>query len=284
MILYFFQKDKYFKTKFVKKRIMKRFSPIFQIFFKVLLIFLIVFVWMRYFVKSLVYATILSAILTCVIDFLTRTFGKMRQDKINLKKKEISDAENMFLSLSTKDNTIPFFKSILSKKHQVLSKKKYLVYDDNVILFPLFSLSTITPDEIASVMKITKIEKAKKVIIVARDFSSECQKYLKIYDKEILLLNQYETYQKIYKSYDIYPDVLPNIESTKKTTIKDLLAFSFNPARTKGYIFSALIIFVCSLFVRATLYYAIVTSILIMFAIISFANPFHIKKMPKEEI
>lgn len=262
---------------------MKRNLPILQIFFKVFLIFLITFVWVRYFVKSLAYSILISAFLTMIIDFLTRYFSNKKQKRISLKKDEIKNAENMFLSLATSNNGFSFLKNTFSQKHNLISKKKYFIYEDKTLLYPYFSLSPVTPNEIIDIMSVVSKEKINKIVIVSGEFSSDCQKIISLYDKQIILLNQYETYEKIYKSYQSFPAISNKIAQTKKTSIKDLLSYSFNRSRTKGYVFSAIIIFICSLFVKASLYYAIITSTLLIFAIISFSNPFFNKKTPQED-
>ena len=263
---------------------MKRNLPILQIFFKVFLIFLITFVWVRYFVKSLVYSILITTFLTMITDFVTRYFSNKRQKRISLKKDEIKNAENMFLSLATSNNSISFLKNTLSQKHNVISKKKYLICDDEILLYAHFSLSPVTPNEIIDIMKVVSKEKINKIIIISGEFSSDCQKIISLYDKQIVLLNQYETYEKLYKKYQNFPAISNKIAQTKKTSVKDLLSYSFNRSRTKGYVFSAIIIFICSLFVKASLYYAITTSILLLFAIISFSNPFFNKKTPQEDL
>ena len=60
--------------------------------------------------------------------------------------------------------------------------------------------------------------------------------------------------------------------------LKDFVSYSFNKNRTKGYLFSAFVLILSSLFVRATIYYCIIASILVVFAFVSQFNPYFNKK------
>ena len=62
-------------------------------------------------------------------------------------------------------------------------------------------------------------------------------------------------------------------------TFKDFVAFSFNKKRAKGYLLSAFLLAFSAIFVRTTIYYTIVATLLVVFAIISqFNTTFNIKE------
>jgi len=256
---------------------MQKFSFIFQSFFKLLLIFLLVFVWVRYFVKSLVKSIIISSVVTLVIEIISQFFFKKHTQKINLKAKEKEDAEYMFTSLAIDNNYMSFFENLFSDKTELKKNKKYLAYTENnakTMIFPMLTFSELSINDIAQAMKQIKKEKPQKVIFLTGSISKESQTFIKIYDTEIILLDKYQTYAEIYKKNNIFPKINFTKQKQSKLTLRQLLEFSFNKARFKGYVFSALALLFCSLFVRASLYYAIVTSILLLFAILSLINPF----------
>lgn len=239
---------------------------------------------MRFFVKRLGLCLLISGIITACIDILSRQIFSRKQTKLKQKIKEKEDAENMFLSLAMDKNPLCIFKQIFGEPS--VEKKTYLVFEkegEKNVVFPQTSLSPLTINDIAYLMKKVKQEKAKKVIIVTGEISKDCFNFIKIFDEKIILLDKYQTYASLYKPSGIYPAVFPKVKQTKKATIKELFTYSFSPERAKGYFFSALVLVVSSLFVRANLYYSIMISILLVFAIISLSNPFKIKK-PSEKI
>ena len=120
-----------------------------------------------------------------------------------------------------------------------------------------------------------KKEKASKIVIVCKTISDKQLFAFSLNFKEkFLFLDEYESYQKLYKFYDCFPEITNSYKKEKKLVFKDFLAYSFNKKRTKGYLFSAFILVLSSLFVRATIYYCIVASLLVVFALVSQFNPY----------
>lgn len=260
---------------------MQKISFIFHIFFKLFLIFLFVFIWIRYFVKSLVSAIIISAIATFVIDIISNIIFKSRNKKIALKAKEKQDAEDMFFSLAMSTSQNSFFMKLLNNKAEIKSHKNFISYkeeDKKTILYPSLTFTPLISNDVAQILRRIKKEKPRKIIIVAGEIEKECFNFIKIYGEEIILLDKYETYEKLYKEKNVYPEITINKKQSRKPTIKELLEFSFNRSRIKGYLLSSLALLFCSLFVKASLYYCIVTSLLVLFAIISLFSPFNHEK------
>lgn len=257
--------------------LMRKISQFFSILFKLVLIFLIAFVWVRYFVKSLVSSIVISAIITFIVDLLSRIIFSKRNQKITLANKEKQDAEDMFFSMALETKPLSFFENIYKEKQDFSCHKEYLTFkeeDKQIALFPLFSLNEISINEIAQVVKKLKKEKVQEVIILGGTFSKESFSFIKNFDTQISLYDKYETYEKIYKKHSCFPKITKKIQENNKLSFKELLAFSFNKKRSKGYVFSALALLFCSLFVRQTLYYCIVATILLFFALFSLASPF----------
>ncbi|MBQ8793050.1 MAG: hypothetical protein IJZ62_05715, partial [Clostridia bacterium] len=80
--------------------------------------------------------------------------------------------------------------------------------------------------------------------------------------------------QKLYKYYDVYPEMTHKYKKEKMLVFKDFLAYSFNKKRTKGYLLSAFILILSSLFVRGSIYYCVISSLCVIFALISYFNPY----------
>ncbi len=188
----------------------------------------------------------------------------------------------MFTSLAIDNNYMPYFEKIFSKKPLFKSTKRYLFYIENdikTVIFPILTFAELSVNDIAQAMKLIKKEKPHKVIFLSGEISKECFNFINIYDIEIVLFDKYQTYKNIYQENNIYPKINFIKQKQSKLSLKLLFEFSFNKARFKGYLFSSLALLFCSLFVRASLYYAIVTSILVIFAIISLINPFERKQV-----
>lgn len=257
---------------------MQKVSFIFQIIFKIILIFLITFIWVRYFVHSLLWSIVITMIITLVIDFITRFFSRKKQAASALKKAEREEAENCFLSLTMDKGALDFFVRLAQKQHTATKKKDYVLIshedEQKVVLQPHLCFNPLSPDDVASIVAKTKSVNPAKIVIVCASVQKESFSFAKNFDCEILILDQYETYQKLYKPYDCKPQITLKYKKEKGLAFKDLVAYSLNKSRAKGYFISALILVISSLFVRATIYYCVVASILITFALISLYNPF----------
>lgn len=256
---------------------MKRFTPIFQSFFKIVLIFLLCFVWTRYFVRSLISAVIISAVLTFFIDLVTRVLFSKHIEKQKMQDKEKQEASDMFFSMVLSENPMSFLSKIYKEKDDFTKHKQYLTFKEEnskILVFPFLLFKEITVNEIAQVIKIAKKENAEKIIILGESFSKECFSFAGNFTEEISLFDKFETYTHIYKKHNCFPTITKKIEEKKKFSCKELLAYSFERKRAKGYLFSALALLFCSLFVKATLYYSIVASTLLIFSLLSLSNPF----------
>ena len=107
--------------------------------------------------------------------------------------------------------------------------------------------------------------------------------FIKNFNQHIILIDRFECYS-LYKEYEFFPEITEIYKKEAKPTFKDLLSIAFNRSRTKGYLFSAIILFITSFFVKINLYYCIISSILLLFALISYINPKYNKKSIKEVI
>lgn len=206
---------------------------------------------------------------------------------MSLKTQEKEDAENMFFSIVSADNPIVFFKNLAASRHSnVIQKNKYIRvrYENgkNTILYPFISLNPLNIDDIVKIIKNVKKESPTKIIIACDSYNSECIKFAKNFDFEIIILDKYQTYSLLYKEYEFYPQITAKYKKEGKTKFSDLILYSFNKARAKGYIFSALTLLIMSFFVKFNLYYYVVISILLLLSILSLTNKKYNTKKQKE--
>ena len=256
---------------------MKKILFVLQLILKLFLIFVFFFIWARYFIKNIWLAVLVSAIATIIVDLITRILGRKKKNISNLKIKEKEDAENMFLSLNSSQNPLDFFEKLAKLKHPSVTKKAHYITINHTeksktILYPHLLFKPLSPDDLTDIIGQIKKEQAPKLVITCGESSKEAFTFAKNFDLKIVILDRFETYKKLYKDYDCYPEITMTYKKDKALAFKDLLAYSFNKNRTKGYFLSALVIFLSSFLVRANVYYCIMASLLVLFAFISQFN------------
>lgn len=255
---------------------MKKILYVLQILLKLLLIFAIAFIWLRFFVKPLWLSIIISIGVTFLFEIMHRYFQKRNKTQKNLKLKEKEDADNMFFSLTTDNKYINFFEEMLKTRHaEIITKKSYLIINKenkNIVLYPCFKLEPLTPNTVVEILKNIKQIKVEKIIIACYEYDKQLQVFIKNFNEEILLFDRYECYC-LYKEYDFYPEITQQYKKEAKLTFKDLLGFAFNKSRTKGYLVSSIILFITSFFVKLNIYYCVISSLLMLLALISYINP-----------
>lgn len=278
----FVNKKKYKLGIFVKNLFMAKARLLFQELIKIICIMLFYFVWIRFFIKkhfiALVLSSLASAITYLLVYFITRK--KMQKNGLKLKEKE--DAQNMFLSLAFAHNQGKFLEKIAKQNHEKITRKTHHVIVDEKEKFAIYfeeSLSGLNVQKLFEINRLLSRENLLKIIILCREISDkQVYGFLDSFKQKNIILNQYETYEKIFKENNIFPEITTQTPKEKKLDVKDLFAYSFNKKRTKGYLFSAFILILSSLFVRATLYYCVISSLLLVFALISYFNPKFNKK------
>lgn len=258
---------------------MKKFNVynVIDLFFKTLLIFLLTFVWVRYFVKSLLLAIFLSAFITILIDI----FSYLIKTKINSKKQIAKDEENKIneitnsLIYSKNSKVVDYFFNLAKSKHNTTKKSKYIELNytnSNIILYPMFKLEEIASQDILDIYNSIKSRNIKRIIICTSSYNTKAKNVASKLDKEIVILDGRQTYFELIKRYGIYPDKI-ELRQAKKQTFLELVSYALNKKRTKGYFCSSLLILFCSFFVSYSLYYVIMSSILLVLAFASFSNP-----------
>lgn len=268
---------------------MKNFLLIFQNILKLFVIFLISFIWTKYFIKTLWICLLVSIFITFLIYFSIRYFQRKKYNKNNLKIKEKDDAENMFLSLATSKNSIDFyFKLAKSKYPSVEKKKEYILINHSekvqTALVPFLKFTEMSVDNLTNIILMLNDPKIKKVVICTYAATLDAQAFTKNFDKTVVILDKFDTYALLYKAYGIFPEVSMEYKKDKKLVFRDIISYAFNPSRAKGYIISALFLFLSSFIIAANLYYCIFASILLVFALLSYSQPFKPASLNEEVI
>lgn len=266
---------------------MKKFLIILQILLKLSLVFLISLIWLRFFLKSIWLSVLISLGITLLFEVVHRYFQKKSKTQTSLKLKEKEDAENIFFSLATNGKYLKFFEDMLKSRHSnIITKKSFIIIEkDNqkTILYPYFKLAKFQPENLIEILKEISSVKANKITIICYDYDKDILPFINNFEQEINLIDKYQSYA-LYKEYDFYPEITMQYKKEASLTFKSMLAIAFNRSRTKGYFLSAIILFITSFFIKTNIYYCVISSVLLIFALISYINPKYNKKNFKELI
>ena len=263
---------------------MKTFLYIFQVLLKSCVIFLIFFIWLRYIFSSVWLAVIISIAITLILELLSKAIKRNKGIKASLKLKEKEDAENMFFSILRNERKLDFYYNLAKTRHCNVSKnKKYITVHhpdkQDVIMYPFIKFQSLSIDNVVEIIEHVK-KPINKLVILCNDYDKNLTNQLKDFSTEIVLLDKYQTYKSLYQEYDFYPEITEKPKS--KVSYKHYLTLAFNRSKTKGYLFSAIVLFIASFFVQYNLYYYIFSTILLIFSLISFATTSHNIKVVKE--
>lgn len=265
---------------------MKKILYVLQILLKLMLVFSIAFIWLRFFLNSIWLILSISLTITILFEIAHRYFQRKNKSRENLKIKEKEDADNMFLSLAKDSKYMKFYEEMLKTRHSdVVANKDFLIInkEEKVILFPYLKLEILKPLHLLEILNKTTKAKADKITILCYEYDKDTVAFIKNFSEKIVLVDRFESYS-LYKEYEFFPEITQEYKKEAKLTFKDLLGFAFNRSRTKGYLISSIILFITSFFVKINIYYCIISSLLLLFALISYINPKYNRKSVKELI
>ena len=263
---------------------MKTLSIIFQVLLKSSIIFLIFYIWLKYIFQSTWLALVVSFVIALLLELISIYVKRKKGIKSNLKVKEKEDAENMFFTLSRDENRVDFFFKLAKTRHNNVNKfKRYIIVHheggQDVVLYPFIKYQNLKLDDVIDVLNSFK-KPINKLVILCNDYDKDLPGFVKNFNQEIIILNKYQTYLSLYKEYDYYPAIIERQKT--KNSYKQYLAVAFNRSKTKGYLFAVVILVLSSFFVKFNIYYYIISSLLLILALISFINPIYNKKIIKE--
>jgi len=271
---------------------MKRYalSNILDTVFKTVIIFAICFVWIRYYVYSLNETLLYTILLTIIINLIFLFFKKKKEKNEKINKDEqlkINECVNEFLFSSHKKNT-QFFYKLLQKKHKVTYQKPFLIItksNGKIGLLPYYKNRKLTMDTVKNFIILAKKKELKKLIICCKTSEQEvlnlCKQYTQI---KLLILDAKQTYYKLLKPYNYFPQIVTNLIEEQKLTTSQMLVVMFDKKRTKGYVISAVILLFTSFIVPYNIYYVIFSSFLFLLALFSYFNTSFHKKLPENII
>lgn len=272
---------------------MRFIQNLFSLFFRLVLIYFIIFIWVRYYSKDMSFAIWLTALLTFFVEVVIRIITNKKTYKIKLKQVELKQVEIITNTFIFNDDkfAINFFYNLAKQKHNATKKKDYILIEDNntekVVLYPYYTYRNFSTDDLIIILNKIKSLNISKLIICTSKADKDAVKFSCLLSFKILILEKEETYIKLLKEYNYFPDEkdLIEIKETTKNSFKTILVHSISPGRTKGYFISSLILLFSVLIVPYNIYYLVFSSLLLLLSLISFLSPiFFRKKMPVQVI
>lgn len=245
------------------------------------MVFTLVFVWVRYYSEELNFSIWLSAIITLLIEVILKLVRTRRLAKLGLKQSEIALAENTInkLVFNSQTENVAVFNSILENKETVKKFKEYLIVtnakNENFALYPAFSFSDFSADNLAHVLQKVKKHKLKRIIICTRRSSKDAKEISKKAKTEILILESQEVFVRLFKDYNYElkeEDLFKTESATKEIKLKDIAKGAISPNKAKSYFFSSLILLFASYFVSYKIYYLVFASFLLILSLASLTS------------
>ena len=257
---------------------MKTLNSIISQVFRLTLLFLLAFIWVRYYERNLWLAVLYSAIISIILDAILSLILRNKQQKTSLKKEELNLARtfaNHFI-FNHKSVALNFFSGLLGKHFEIKKKTSFLWWekgDDVIVFFPIFSTNTVKIRDLISIYNSINLPtKPTKIIVCAADFDRETINFSKSAPINFMLFDQFDTYEKLMKPNNVFPKNINHKNTPAKANWQVVAEYALNRKRTKSWLFSSLLLIFSSFFVRVSVYYLVISSLLLILAIISFTN------------
>ena len=208
------------------------------------LVFLFNAVWIQFFVKRLWAALIIAFSITLLFFvILKKVSEKMPHDKIN--KSEI-------------------YKSfVLMPKNEL--KNTYLKHsrDENFVMCAM-RFSSASLDDVAAAYRESD---EKDVTILVGNTQRNVLIFAASLDKKINFVTKKDLY-KLLKANDALPPIITKHTDKPSISPKEVIKTAFSGVNAKYYLFSGILLATTSFFTPFRLYYAIMASVMIVFAIV----------------
>lgn len=256
---------------------MKPFNLLISNIFRVGLIYLLVFVWVRFYERNLYLAVLYSALISIILCVFLNLLSQKKFDKTSLKNQEIKRAQNFASQFvfGGKAFAINFFNKLLSKQFAVNKTTNFLWWnngEETIAFVPMFNAETLKIRDVIFAHNQVIAVKPTKIIIAGVAFDRDTTEFAKTAPINIVLLDQFATYEKLMKPNDCFPDENPQNIASAPNRWAIFLAHALSRKRAKMWAFSGILLIFSSFFVRVSVFYLIISSFMLIMAIVAYSN------------
>ena len=256
---------------------MKTFNSVISNIFRVGLVYLLAFIWVRFYERNLYLAVLYSAIVAIILCVLLNMISQKKADRATLKASEVKRAQNFAAGFvfGGKASAITFFNKLFSKQFSVNKKTNFLWWNngEEIITFvPMFIAEKLKIRDVIAAHNQVLAAKPAKIIIAGVAFERETYEFAKAAPIKIVLLDQFDTYEKLMKPSEIFPDEKPEISAATPSRWALFWANALSRKRAKAWAFSGLLLIFSSFFVRVSVFYLIISSFMLIMAILAYTN------------
>lgn len=242
-----------------------KFSKISNKIFLICSIYLISFIWLEYKIHSIKNASLIAIPITLlfllVYTFLSKIWSA--KNKKALSKSELK--QNLYNQLiwGNSDTINKYILSILG--YDNLTKISNTHYENTSIAIHFnFKKEVINSFDLANIIRETT---SNSIIVVCLHSNITSQPQ----DKEICIIDLEKLCNLLGEQITNFPTNI-KLKNKPKYRLKDLLCIALNKRKAKGYFLSSLMLIFLSLFTPYNIYYIIVSTVLLLLAIISRIN------------
>lgn len=250
----------------------QNFISVFDTIFITTLLTLFTFVWLKYFIKNNILSFVISFIISLILVFIFTLRKKSKLEKKITKietDKRIDSFIYSFFLLGKDETSKLIYNNIKKIKPATLNENIIICEDENI--FSFLHKEELTLNDISHIYQKAKKLNIDTITLLTINSSKTVSDFSKsINDVNIKILSKKQTFYSYIQRYAIYPKILVAQKTSKKESFFKLIKLSFNRERTKHFVFSGIIMLIFSLFFKYNLYYVIVSSLLFIFAIISY--------------
>lgn len=234
------------------------------------------FVWLNYYFRKFSTSLIASISIAIFVEIflLIIEINKNKKNNLTRQQNKIIDDINLALEYMAKKSQINYFANILKNMY---CSQKYsdciisIKNKEKVCFVPSYNANSCSIQDAMECIKIALNHNANTLVILTNEIDSDTAKYIsKIDGIKIEIFDTIKTYKLL-----ILNNPLPECKIgiiNKKYSFKDYLSIAFDRNKTKGYLTCGLILIFSSLFVPYNIYYVVMGTLSMIFALVSISK------------
>ncbi len=247
----------------------KLFNLIDQLFISIC-IFLVVYSWVNFYIRDLWTTFILSLVFSFAIIFVIFYYlDRHKTKKINTKKKADEIAKyHLAFRLMSRSQKLELLTSTLSDKPSISLNNDNLTYMTNNkkhLILLATHLEKLTQNDLINLLEGLSNKDIDIIEIICNTCTIINTKLFK--DKDIVIIDRDRLYRDYFEASNIYPDISLIDNSITKFNWREFLLNLFKPNKSKSYFLAGFILLFSSIILPYHIYYRVVGTVLMIFAL-----------------